>query len=168
MNWPSLSDTVRLSRRTISTGSFGCTTLLVPVFTLVSRTERRAYKKTLCLPTSFGWVIDFMQIWRLLITINWIASTKEMNSITRKSVSKLVTQPTHLVTHFVMGLIPLVDEIQFMLISSRHIRHKVYASNIKTAKMQAPQTSNLLQSCPTAHRIASRKTSLMQKFGAGD
>ena len=33
------------------------------------------------------------QIWRLLISINWISSTKDMNPITRKSVSKLVTQP---------------------------------------------------------------------------
>ena len=35
-------------------------------------------------------IIDLMQIWRLLISINWISSTKEMNSITRKSMSKLV------------------------------------------------------------------------------
>ena len=33
-----------------------------------------------------------MQIWRLLISINWISSTKEMNPITRKSMSKLVKQ----------------------------------------------------------------------------
>ena len=38
--------------------------------------------------------IDLMLIWRLLISINWILSTKEMNPITRKSVSKLVTQPS--------------------------------------------------------------------------
>ena len=30
-----------------------------------------------------------MQIWQLLISISWISSTKEMNPITRKSVSKL-------------------------------------------------------------------------------
>ena len=34
---------------------------------------------------------DLMQIWRRLISINWISSTKEMNFITRKSMSKLVT-----------------------------------------------------------------------------
>ena len=32
--------------------------------------------------------IDLMQIWRLLISINRITSTKEMNPITRKSMSK--------------------------------------------------------------------------------
>ena len=32
----------------------------------------------------------YMQIWQLLISINWISSTKEMNPITRKSMSKLV------------------------------------------------------------------------------
>ena len=31
------------------------------------------------------------EIWRMLISINWISSTKEMNTITRKSMSKLVT-----------------------------------------------------------------------------
>ena len=39
-------------------------------------------------------LIDLMQIWRLLISINWISSTKEMNPITRKSTSKLVMQPS--------------------------------------------------------------------------
>ena len=34
-----------------------------------------------------------MQIWRLLISINWISSTKEMNPITGKSILKLVIQP---------------------------------------------------------------------------
>ena len=38
--------------------------------------------------------INLMQIWRLLISINWISSTKEMNPITRKSMSKLVMQPS--------------------------------------------------------------------------
>ena len=38
--------------------------------------------------------LDFMQIWRLLISINWISLTKEINPITRKSVSKLVTRPS--------------------------------------------------------------------------
>ena len=38
--------------------------------------------------------MDIMQILRLLISINWISSTKEMNPITRKSMSKLVTQPS--------------------------------------------------------------------------
>ena len=32
--------------------------------------------------------------WQLLININLISSTKEMNLITRESVSKLVTQPS--------------------------------------------------------------------------
>ena len=36
--------------------------------------------------------IDLMQIWWLLISINLISSTKEMNPITRKTMSKLVTQ----------------------------------------------------------------------------
>ena len=36
-------------------------------------------------------VIDLMQIWRLLISINWISSTKEMNPITRTSI---VMQPS--------------------------------------------------------------------------
>ena len=39
-------------------------------------------------------VIDLMQIWWLLISINWISLTKEMNPITRKSMSKLVMQPS--------------------------------------------------------------------------
>ena len=39
-------------------------------------------------------LIDLMQIWWLLISINWISSTKEMNPITRKSMSKLVMQPS--------------------------------------------------------------------------
>ena len=34
------------------------------------------------------------QNWRLLISIDFISSTKQMNLITRKSVSKLVTQPS--------------------------------------------------------------------------
>ena len=34
-------------------------------------------------------IIDLMQIWRLLININWISSNKEMNPIVRKSVSRL-------------------------------------------------------------------------------
>ena len=38
--------------------------------------------------------IDLMQIWRLLISINCISSTKEMNPITRKSVFKLVKRPS--------------------------------------------------------------------------
>ena len=38
--------------------------------------------------------IDLMQIWWLLISINWISLTKEMNPITRKSVSKLVAKHT--------------------------------------------------------------------------
>ena len=32
-----------------------------------------------------------MQKWWMLISINWISSSKEMNPITRKSISKLVT-----------------------------------------------------------------------------
>ena len=39
-------------------------------------------------------IIDLMQIWRLLISINWTSSTKELSPITRKSVSKLVTLPS--------------------------------------------------------------------------
>ena len=35
-----------------------------------------------------------MQIWRLLISISWISSTKGMNHIRRKSMSKLVMQPS--------------------------------------------------------------------------
>ena len=35
--------------------------------------------------------IDLMQVWWLLISINWISSTKEMNLIARKSMSKLVS-----------------------------------------------------------------------------
>ena len=38
--------------------------------------------------------IDLMQIWRSLISINLISSTKEVKPITRKSMSKLVTQPS--------------------------------------------------------------------------
>ena len=48
-------------------------------------------------PNTKQWLhflIDLMQIWRLLISINGISSIKEMNPITRKSVSKLVTQPS--------------------------------------------------------------------------
>ena len=33
--------------------------------------------------------IDLMQIWRLLISINWISSTKAMNPITRKIMYKI-------------------------------------------------------------------------------
>ena len=36
--------------------------------------------------------IDLMQIWQLLISINWISSTKLSNLITRKSMSKLGIQ----------------------------------------------------------------------------
>ena len=43
--------------------------------------------------TTFG-TIDLMQIWRLLISINSISSIKEMNPITRKSMSTLVMQPS--------------------------------------------------------------------------
>ena len=42
----------------------------------------------------FDWFIDLMQIWQLLISINYISSTKEMNPIMRKSMSKLVMQPS--------------------------------------------------------------------------
>ena len=35
-----------------------------------------------------------MQIWRLLVSINWISSTKEMNPITWKSISKLAMKPS--------------------------------------------------------------------------
>ena len=38
--------------------------------------------------------IDLMQKWRLLISINSISSTEEMNPITRKSMLKLVMQPS--------------------------------------------------------------------------
>ena len=37
---------------------------------------------------------DPMQTWRLLISMNWISSAKEMNPITRKGMSKLVMQPS--------------------------------------------------------------------------
>ena len=44
-----------------------------------------------CRPYIDKWSVwELMQIWRLLISINWISSTKEM----RKSVSKLVMQPS--------------------------------------------------------------------------
>ena len=36
----------------------------------------------------------FTRKWRLLISINWISLNKEMNPIARKSMSKLVTQPS--------------------------------------------------------------------------
>ena len=38
--------------------------------------------------------IDLMKIWRRLISINWISSAKEINPIMRKSMSKLVIQPS--------------------------------------------------------------------------
>ena len=41
-----------------------------------------------------GKVRPYNANWRLLISINWISSTKEMNHITRKSMSKLVMQPS--------------------------------------------------------------------------
>ena len=50
-------------------------------------------------PGKWKWVghstIDLiMHIWRLLLSINWISSIKEINPITRKSMAKLVTQPS--------------------------------------------------------------------------
>ena len=45
---------------------------------------------TLPLPIIVTLPLPIMQIWRLLISINWISSIKEM----RKSMSKLVMQPS--------------------------------------------------------------------------
>ena len=84
-------------------------------------------------------IIDLMQIWRPLISISWISSTKEMNP----GMGRLTTiylslifrffkcLPFHecaglkfgCITNFytlflIMGFISLVDEIQFMPISS--------------------------------------------------
>ena len=52
---------------------------------LAPRILQRLQVKTAC--------IDLMQIWRLLISIS-CSSTKEMNPITRKSMSILVMQPS--------------------------------------------------------------------------
>ena len=75
--------------------------------------------------------IDFMQIWRLIISINWILSTKEMPDChTFVSYFQVYVFGTRgkrgCTTNFdilflVMGFISLVDEMQFMLISSCHI-----------------------------------------------
>ena len=60
------------------------------------------WRKTICTIVRFSFIqtvrsssyhersnfIDLMQIWRLLISINWISSIKEMNPVTRKSMSK--------------------------------------------------------------------------------
>ena len=91
--------------------------------------------------------MDLMQIWRLLISINWILSIKEMNPITTRVCQNwppyicllfscfsnvyhsACVWPTalklrcvaNLDTLFLFTFISLVDEIQFMLISGRHI-----------------------------------------------
>ena len=82
--------------------------------------------------------IDLMQIWWLLISINRISSTKEMNPIMRKSMSKLVILPsseqlakhtqngTHVTNSKIRDKRMAVSQasnicLQFMLISSCHI-----------------------------------------------
>ena len=47
--------------------------------------------------------LPYMQIWALLISIHKISLTKEMNPITRKSMSKLVIQPSFRAKHTLNG-----------------------------------------------------------------
>ena len=98
-------------------------------------------------------LINLMQIWRLLISINWISINQrtakepkciavglgwtfvsyfqvfQMSTISYMFGLQLWKLAVWLIltcSFSVMGFISLVDEIQFMLISSRHILHRVY------------------------------------------
>ena len=114
--------------------------------------------------------IDLMQIWQLLISINWISSHAWLPYICLwfsffSNVYHFACHwPTALkfgcITNFdmlflVMGFISLVDEIQFMLISSRHIciRSISYFTSFTKKVYLFPRIQGISQKSDNCHDV---------------